>query len=91
MKGKEGRKEGKGREGKGKWGKVGKGRKKGREEERKHGGAKPIPLTSKDHQSAVILVNLQQLCWLQLFLYQSWPENIKYSASHNGIYFSTKM
>ena len=73
MKGKEQRKEG--REGKGKWGKEGKGREKGRakgregerkggrkerrKKEKKHGGSKPIPLPSKDHQSAVILVNLK--------------------------------
>ena len=36
-----------------------KGRKERRKEEKKHDGHKPIPLPSKDHQSAVILVNLQ--------------------------------
>lgn len=50
---KEGRKDGRA---KGREGERERGRKERRKEEKKHGGAKPIPLPSRDHQSAVILL-----------------------------------
>ena len=91
-KGKEGKRKGgwkkgraKGREGEREGGRK-EGREKEREEGKKHGGAKPIPLPSKDHQSAVILLastlSLPNLAWKKEILSQSnwhlfWDQNVQ--------------